>query len=310
VSVLLNVTAPIFLVLGFGYLAVWKGFFSDEGADMLMKFTTNFAFPCLLFRAISTLNLAQHFDWPLLVSYYTGSVTVFGLGIAGAMLLFRRPLQDAIAIGFACMFANSVMLGLVVTQRAFGADALGPNYGIVAIHAPFCYLLGVTAMEVARNPGGGALVAARSVATSMARNALMIGILLGFAANLSGLTVPGVVSDAIDLMVRAALPVALFSLGGVLVRYRPEGDLVQAGFVAAVSLVVHPLIVWLMATKVIGIDRASMQSAILTAAMAPGVNSYIFANMYGTARRVAATSLLIATGASIVTVSGWLMVIG
>lgn len=308
-SVLLEVTAPVFLVLGFGYLAVWRKLFPDVGADMLMSFATNFAFPCLLFRAISTLDLKAHFDWPLLVSYYTGSLTVFVLGIGGALLLFRRPLQDAITFGFSAMFANSVMLGLVVTERAFGADALGPNYGIIAIHAPFCYLLGVTAMELARNPGGGAWVAARSVARSMSRNALMIGILLGFAANLSGLRVPAVVGDALDLVVRAALPVALFALGGVLVRYRPEGDLVQAGFVALLSLLVHPLVVWVMSNEVIALDQGAMRSAVLNAAMAPGVNSYIFANMYGRARRVAATAVLLSTAASILTVSGWLMVI-
>ncbi|MDA1154925.1 MAG: AEC family transporter, partial [Proteobacteria bacterium] len=48
---------------------------------------------------------------------------------------------------------------------------------------------------------------------------------------------------------------------------------------------------------------------MLTAAMAPGVNAYIFANMYGRARRVAASSVLLATGLSILTVWGWLAVL-
>jgi len=44
--------------------------------------------------------------------------------------------------------------------------------------------------------------------------------------------------------------------------------------------------------------------------MAPGFNAYIFANMYGRARRVAASSVLIATGSSILTVWLWLTVLG
>jgi len=40
--------------------------------------------------------------------------------------------------------------------------------------------------------------------------------------------------------------------------------------------------------------------------MAPGVNTYIFANMYGHARRVAASAVLIATALSVVTVWIWL----
>jgi predicted permease len=44
--------------------------------------------------------------------------------------------------------------------------------------------------------------------------------------------------------------------------------------------------------------------------MAPGVNAYLFANMYGVARRVAATSVLVATLASILTVPVWLALLG
>jgi hypothetical protein len=44
--------------------------------------------------------------------------------------------------------------------------------------------------------------------------------------------------------------------------------------------------------------------------MAPGVNAYIFANMYGRARRVAASSVLVATGASVITAWLWLMILG
>ncbi len=309
-SALLDVTLPVFIVIGFGYLAVWVGFFSDSAVEGLMKFTQNFAIPCLLFRAISGLDLGLHFDWPLLVSYYTGSVVGFTIGTSVAFYVFARPIQDAIAIGFACMFANSVMLGLPITERAYGADALGPNYAIVALHAPFCYLLGITAMEVARNKGGGFFTGVGSVVVSMSKNALMIGIALGFVVNFTGIPMPGPLTSALDLMVRAALPTALFGLGGVLVRYRPEGDMVQIAFVATISLCLHPAVVWLMATYVTHLSTPAMQSAVLTAAMAPGVNAYIFANIYGVARRVAASAVLIGTATSILTGSAWLALIG
>ena len=46
--------------------------------------------------------------------------------------------------------------------------------------------------------------------------------------------------------------------------------------------------------------------AVLTAAMAPGVNAYVFANMYGRAKRVAASSVLAATSLSVLTAWFWL----
>ncbi|MEO1238759.1 MAG: AEC family transporter [Pseudomonadota bacterium] len=306
---LANVILPVFLVIGFGYLAVWMQWFSEPALDGLLKFTQNFAIPCLLFSAIATLDLSANFDVPILVTFYTGAIAGFALGVGGARILFARSWPDAVAIGFACLFSNSVLLGLPISERAFGADALGPNFAIIAIHAPLCYAIGVTAMEIARSAGSGILATAKRVAKAMFANALVIGIVAGFAVNLSGVPIPNIVEDALDLMVRAALPAALFGLGGVLVRYRPEGDLRAIFYVCAVSLLVHPAIVWGMG-RTLDLPPGAFQSAVLTAAMAPGVNAYIFANMYGTAKRVNASAVLLATALSMGTAWGWLSLLG
>lgn len=305
---LLDVILPVFIVMGFGYAVVWKGYFSEAGVDALMKFTQNFAIPCLLFQAMSTVDLGSGFSLPLLLSFYIGAASGFFLGLAGARLIFKRDWPDAIAIGFSCLFSNSVLLGLPITERAYGADALAGNYAIIALHAPFCYLIGISAMGIARGGGGGVLKTVQSVAAPTLKNPFIAAIILGIAVNLLGLTVPGVLSDAISLVARSALPAALFGLGGVLVRYRPEGDIKTIVMVCAISLTIHPAISWTAATA-LSLDRDAFRSVVLTASMAPGVNTYIFANMYGTARRVAASSVLFATAASIGTIWLWLLLL-
>ena len=305
---LLDVILPVFLVIGFGYLAVWRGFMSEAGVDALMSFTQNFAIPCLLFQAIATLDLGINFKPALLFSFYLGATTSFAVGILGGRYLFGRDWPDAVAFGFCCLYANSVLLGLPITERAYGADAMAANYAIIALHAPFCYGLGMTVMEIVRNQGTGPINTATRVIRAMFRNALVIGIGLGFAVNIGSIPVPGVVSDAVTLLASAALPAALFGLGGVLVRYRPEGDLRAILYVSAVSLILHPLVTWTTGSLT-GLPTDAFRSAVLTAAMAPGVNAYIFANMYGAACRVAASSVLLATAGSIVTVWLWLLVL-
>ncbi len=307
-SALIDVILPVFLVLGFGYVAVWKGFFNDAGVDALMLFTQSFAIPCLLFRAISTLDLGQNFDPGLLLTFYAGATICFFAGILGARVLFHRDWEDCVAIGFCCLFSNTLLLGLPITERAYGVDALRYNYAIIAIHSPFGYALGITAMEIVRNRGQSARALPAKVLRAMFHNGLIIGITLGLIVNVTGLPLPGVLTDAIDLMVRAALPAALFGLGGVLYRYRPEGDMRAILFVVAISLIVHPAIVWGL-SGIAHLSVPELRSAILTSAMAPGVNAYVFANMYGRARRVAASAVLIATGASILTVWGWLAIL-
>lgn len=307
-SALLEVVLPVFLVIGFGYVAVWRGVFSTGAVEGLMKFAQNFAFPCLLFRAIAHLDLSAGFDPALLFSFYAGALCGFVVGLFGARLIFGRPWEDSIAIGFIGLFSNSLMLGLPITERAYGPDALTANYAIVALHAPFCYAVGITVMEVVRGRGGAGAAVLGRVLRSMFRNALVIGILLGLVVNLSGLAVPGVLNEAVALVARAGLPAALFGLGGVLVQYRPEGDLRIIAFISAVSLLMHPAIVWGLGSLT-GLTEAQFRSAVVTAAMAPGVNAYIFSNIYGVAKRVAASSVLIATAASVLTAWFWLSIL-
>jgi len=299
---LADVILPVFLVIGFGYVARWRNLISDTQVEGVVWFTQSFAIPCLLFAAISRLDLGQEFDWRLLVSFYTGAVVSFGLGFAGARLFFKRDWEDCVAIGFVALFSNTVLLGLPISERAYGPDALAANSAIIALHSPICYAIGITTMELMRNRGGRLRDTGARVLRAMFHNALVIAIALGFAVNLSGLPVPEVMEDALDMMVRAALPAALFSLGGVLYRYRPEGDLRTIAYVVALSLVVHPAITYGLA-KAFGLSTEALRSAVVTAAMAPGVNVYVFANMYGRAKRVAASSALIGTG--LVMLTGW-----
>ena len=305
---LIDVILPVFLVIGAGYLAVWKFGMPDSSIDGLMTFTQGFAIPCLLFRAIWTLDLGAGFDLALLASFYSGSTICFITGLFGARLLFKRGWEDSVAIGFCCLFANSVLLGLSITERAYGSDALTSNFAIVALHTPFCYGLGITAMEIARARGSGWHHLPGKVLSAMFRNMLILAIALGMAFNLLGIGLPGPAEDALTMVAHTALPAALFAVGGVLRRYQPEGDFRVIAMVCATSLLLHPIVTWTMGTALdLGTD--AFRSAVVTAAMAPGINGYVFANMYGRAKRVAASSVLIATALSILTVWVWLQVL-
>ncbi|WP_319826003.1 AEC family transporter [Thalassovita sp.] len=305
---LFNVVLPVFLVIGFGYVAVWRGLLNDAHVDGLMKYTQGFAIPCLLFSAIANLDLGQSFDLKLLLSFYTGATTGFLLGLLGARYLFGRPWEDSVAIGFVGLFSNSLLLGLPITERAYGTDALSGNYAIISVHSPFCYLLGITVMEFVRARSRNPLVLARQVAGSIFRNALVVGLILGFIVNLGDIPLPGPLTSAIDLMVRSALPAALFGLGGVLFRYRPEGDSKVIAYIITVSLIVHPLITWGL-TRHFDLSVSAQRSAVITAGMAPGVNAYMFANIYGVGKRVAASSVLIGTALCTLTAWVWLHVL-
>jgi hypothetical protein len=311
-SALLDVILPVFLIIGFGYVAARRGLFPDTAVDAVMRYAQNFALPLLLFQNVARLDLGAVFSPALFLSFYIGAFSGFAFGFGIARLAFRRALPDCVAIAFACTFSNSLLLGVPITERAYGSQALAGNFAIISIHAPLIYSFGIVMMEWARSRGAEAVpigALARQVLRGVFTQPLVLGLAAGFAVNLSGLAQPAFFTAAVGMMAGSGLPAALFALGGVLWRYRPEGD---RGLIAAVtfaSLVLHPALTYGLGRFVFGLDVDGLRSATLTAAMAPGVNAYVFAHMYGVGKRVAASAVLVATGLSIGTTWLWLHIL-
>ena len=312
-NALVTIIVPVFLVVGFGYLVSWKKWFSDSAVDGLMAFSQNFAVPVLLFASMAHLDLGTEFSPALLFAFYAGAWISFFAGWGGAKYLFNRPPEDCVAIGFTCLFSNSVLLGIPITERAYGTEALAGNWTIIALHAPLIYTFGISFMEFTRAQGSGLSKSGIAVRALMGtlKTPMVIGIIAGFGINLlmmAGLVMPVSFWAAVDMISQAALPSALFGLGGVLYRYRPEGDTSAIVLCCVCSLIIHPAVAfgfgWLL-----GLDKAALRSVIMTAALAPGVNAYLFANIYGAARRVVASSVLIGTAMSIISIWMWLEIL-
>lgn len=305
----IEVVIPVFLVLGAGYLATRMGYLKHTHVDALNAFAQGFAIPVLLFRSMLNLDLGSVAEPGLLIAFYTGSTVAFALGVLGARLIFRRRPGEAVAVGFGAFFSNTVVIGLPIVERAFGQDALAASLLIIAFHAPYCYLVGITVMEISRADGRRLRETAVVVITALRKNALVIGIAAGIAANLMGVTLAEPVRSAVDMVASAGLPTALIGLGGVLTRYRLTSTLGEAAMVSFLSLVLHPAITFGLAHYVFDLPDIFVKGAVLTAAMAPGVNAYIFAAMYDRAQGTAASTVLLATGISVLSVSVWLSVL-
>lgn len=309
-SQLFTVVLPVFLVIGFGYIAAWRGLIGDDAVDGVMRFAQSFAVPVLLFQSIAQMDLSADFSLPMLAAFYIGAFTSFGAGWAGARYLFHRSPEDCVAIGFVCLFSNSLLMGLPITERAYGTTALTGNYAIIALHSPLIFTFGITVMEFTRARHQRLSIGrvAMRALTGVLRTPLVIGILAGLAVNLlmqAGLVLPDAVWAAVAMMARAALPAALFGLGGVLLRYRPAGDAGVIAMCCACALLLHPAITFGL-SHAFAVDVAGLRSAVITAAMPSGVNAYLFASMYGSAQRVAASAVLIGTALSVLTAWMWL----
>ncbi|MCB1464983.1 MAG: AEC family transporter [Nitratireductor sp.] len=303
------IVLPVFLILGTGYVAARTGYLSDTFADGLNAFAIRLAVPILLFRALYRLDLSQGMQVPMLLSFYTGAFTCFATGIVLARLFWKRSPGEAVAVGFTATFSNSLLLGIPIVERAFGEAALTPAFGIVALHAPVIYIVGIVTMELSRRDGRSLGETLITALRSIVANPLMFGILAGVTANLSGIEIPEPVMAPINMLANAALPVAIIGIGATLTRYGLKADWTEALMVSALALFLHPAIVLVLTHFALGLPAQYAAVAVIVASMPPGMNVYIFASLYNRAVALAASTLLIATALSVATVSFWLWVV-
>ncbi|MCA0920650.1 AEC family transporter [Pseudooceanicola nanhaiensis] len=307
---LFYVVLPVFLLIGAGYAATRSGGMSALAIDGLMTFAQKYALPCVLFSGVAKLDLAQAMHPALLASFYTGAFAAFVVGFLVAHFVFGRSWQDSVVIGFIAEFSNTMMLGLPVVERAYGQDELNAAYAVISIHAPVGYTLGTTVMEVVRARETGLSIARLplQILRQLSKNMLVVALMVGFIVNIVNLPLPQPLWDGIALMNRAALPVALFAVGGILVRYKLEGDGRVIAMICFLSLVLHPAIALGMGV-LLGLSPADLRGAVIMASVAPGINTYVFASIYGRALRVSASSVLVATATALLTVWFWLTVL-
>ena len=309
-ATLLGIVVPVFLVVGAGYTSVRTRFLPDAVIDPLVRFATGLAIPCLLFLAMYRLDLGTALYAPALIAYYATGTAVFLLGMVLARMIWRRRPGECVVIGFCALFSNVVMLGIPIAERAYGGAVAAAVFGLIALHSIYNYFLGFVAMEMIRRDGQSFLAGLRRAFTTTFKNPLMIGLIAGMAVNLTGIALPTAIEQALDMLRASALPVALFSLGGVLTRYRLRDEIGEAMMISILSLLLQPALAYVLTHHILGLEQHFVRAATLLAAMPAGMNGYIFATLYDRAVGTAASAALITTVLSIVTITGWLAFLG
>jgi len=308
-STVIEIVLPIFAVilLGFGF---GRGkFLSAEGARGLGAFVYYAAIPALLFRGMATASTGAGGSLALLGAYFAGALMVFAGSLAVGRIVFRLSLAEQGLMAISTGFSNSVQLGIPLVLAAFGDAGLVPLTIIISVHSLVLLSLTTVVVEAGRGHAHGALRMAEATAIAIAGNPVILSIVAGLLWRLTGLALPGPLRHLIDLLAAAATPAALFSLGATLAGFRLAGDLGESLVVVAIKLLVLPLVVWLFATRVFHLGDLDTAVATTCAALPTGSNAFILAQRYDLYVARAASSVLISTALSIVTLGALLAVL-
>lgn len=301
---------PIIIVVGLGYAAIRFDFVSQAANEGITRFVFAVALPALLFRNLATANVTGNLQyiWKLLLGYYGGSLILMLGGIVVAKYVFGKGRAEQHIHAVGASHANLILLGVPAGLILLGTRFTMPLLLVVGLHGMIMALLLMLVSRIRAGQVAGLPLAIGQTALNQAKNPIFIALVAGILYSVLDLPeLPGWANAILRILGNAVLPAALFGLGGLMVRYRFAGHYAEAGSVAALKLVAHPVIVYLIAGSLLGLNNWAWVAALL-AAMPVGFNMHNMASRSQNGAALATTATALSTVASIVTVMALLYI--
>lgn len=293
-------TLPFFALIGVGYFAGRKGFFTPEATAYLTKFVFYFALSAMLFRFSANLSLGDILDWPFVFAYLAGTAVIYIFATTVAMIR-RLSVAEAAVEAQCAVIGNVGFLGIPMLVLLLGEQAVGPVMLVLAVDLIVFGGLIVILITGSRD-GRMRLGVLRTVGSGLIRNPMIVSIVLGLLISGLALPIPVPVNEFLTLLGGAATPCALFAIGASLATKSAERVRV-AVWLSFCKLGLHPAAVAVFALLVFEVDPYSAGVMIAAAALPVAGNVYILAQHYGVAPSRVSAAILISTAVSVLTVS-------
>lgn len=304
----LNVTFPIFMVMVIGYILRQTGMLNDNFVTIANRFNFKVTLPVMLFRDISTVAIREVFDLKYVLFCALASTICFWVIWGGAKLLIRD--KSLVGAFVQASFRSSVaVMGLAFIGSIYGKSAMGPLMIIGAVPLYNIFSVIVLTFEAKEDENQKRDTSKiRQALVNIAKNPIIIAIVLGLVVALLEIHFPPMVNSTITNIAQMATPLALIALGAgfegkkALAKIKPT---IAAAFVKLVAqpLVFLPIAAWM------GFRGDKMVAILIMLASPTTPSCYIMAKSMKndgvlTASIVVATTLLAAF-----TLTGWIFIL-
>ena len=291
IVILLRQIAIMALLIAVGAVLRRKGYLSEQGTKDLGAILLRIIIPCVIIKSYIVPRTPER----ILALALSAGLALLGFVVAMvlAYVVFgkRRRMEN-----FAAAFCNAGFIGIPLAQAAIGEEGVFYVAASVALLNLFQWTYGVYIMADRRDA-----ISARNVA----KNPVVIGIVIGVALFFSSLPVPEIVTSTLGYIAGMNTPVAMILMGTYLAQlsWRELLDKRAWGCVAMRLMgipAVILLIFWLLSLGSGSTDVA--MAAFLAAATPVGANICVFAQQYGCDYKLSVVTVCQSTVVSIVTV--------
>lgn len=295
----LNAVASIFVIVIVGYV-VNRSLKLDKG--QIQRFNTLYfhaLLPMMLFNNIYKSNLRGGLNFRCIG--LTLSVTLVLFLLTWVFVKKIEPDNSHRGVMIQASFrSNFLLVGVSLLQELCPGADLATVSVMLAVVVPFYNTLTVITLETFSRKQ----INVRQILVGIAKNPLIIASVLGIAANLSGLRLPGFLSGPISQLGGAATPVALLLLGAQF-ELRDMGlHRRNLAICTALRLVVYPAVALPLAALA-GLRGPEFAVCICVFATPTAVASFSMAVQMGGNPELAASAVTMTTLLSALTMFLW-----
>ena len=267
---------PVLVLILAGFGLRRAAFLPENTWPGIEKLTYFILFPALLVGTLGNQSL-DGAPWPKILAVVVGTLAI----AATALALWYRFQPFLGGPTFTSIFQGGVRfntyIALAVAQAFFGHEGLTLAAVAAGLMIVLINLLCVFVLVMYGNTASkGITLYVREVAG----NPLVLGCAIGWFLSLSGIGLPGITEDILEMVGRAALPLGLLAVGAAL---KPEAVAGHAGSIAISSIVQFGLKPVSAALIISGVGLSGVAASVLLVAfMVPTAPSaYILARQLG-----------------------------
>ncbi len=289
ILILLRQIAIMALLMAVGIYLSRKGFLSPQGTKDLGAILLRIIIPCVIVKSYITTYSRERLLELALSAGLALVAFILAMGIAYLVYGKRRRIEN-----FASAFCNAGFIGIPLAQAVIGDEGVFYMAASVALLNLFQWTYGVYIMTDRRDS-----ISAKTIA----KNPVVIAIVIGIALFLSRLPVPGIVTSTLGYIAGMNTPVAMILMGTYMAKipWRKLLDKRAYGCVL-LRLVVIPAVVLAVFWALPITNQNVALAAYLAAATPVGANICVFAQQYDCDYEFSVVTVCLSTVLSIVTV--------
>ncbi|UFN47648.1 AEC family transporter [Roseomonas sp. OT10] len=301
-----QIILPVFAIILLGYGARRTGRISPDGVRGINDFVFLLALPALLFEGAAT-NVSSAATLGVAVAYFAAILPAYAVALLLARRLRRLRLADAGLFALDATYSNLAMVGIPIILAAYGPDGLRSLLTILAFHSLIMLPVATLVAEMGVTERVRPWPILRSTTLAMVTNPIILAVVAGTIWAQLLPPPPEFLTRLLHMLGAAGPPAALFCLGASLTGFDVRRDWPDALLGTVLKLLALPVAVWLSA-RFFGLDALGTAVAVTAAGMPTGANAFILARRYATGMGRSGATMLLASGLSVLTVSGLLLI--